>query len=267
MLARALSMFLALLRWIIRQEIGVLIAVAVVATAAWLFLNVADEVVEREADPIDDRILLALRSAEDPSRPVGPSWLVVAAEEITALGSTTVLALLTTIVCLYLMIQRLARLAMFVLICVGGGTLLSTLLKLAFGRERPDVVPHLTHFGQASFPSGHAMLSTVAFLTLGVLLAEIEKRKRVKAYIMAVAVCLAALVGATRVYLGVHYPTDVAAGWTAGVAWAVGCWGVARWLKKRGELKGDQAARDDVSESRRTPATPAPHPLSQTPTP
>ncbi len=242
MLRRVLSLTLAAIRWVFRQEIGVLIAAAVVAAALWLFSNVADEVLEGEADPIDHRILLALRSPDDPAKPIGPDWLVVTAQEITALGSTSVLALLTLIVGLYLWLRRSPNTALFVLISVGGGALISTLLKLIFGRERPSIVPHLTHLGQASFPSGHAMLSTVAFLTLGALLAEIEKRKRVKAFILAVAVGVAALVGATRVYLGVHYPTDVVAGWTAGVAWAVGCWGMARWLKKRGEIMDTESS-------------------------
>lgn len=219
------------IRWVFRQELGVLVAAFVVASAALAFSHLADEMIEGEADAIDNRILLALRSPEDLSRPIGPGWLVTAAEEITALGSMSVLVVLTGVVVGYLWLRRLHRAALFVVVAVGGGALISTLLKMAFGRDRPAVVPHLTHFGSASFPSGHAMLSVVTYLTLGALLAEIESRRRMKAYAVGVAMTLAGLVGATRVYLGVHYPSDVAAGWMAGVAWAVGCWGVARWRR------------------------------------
>lgn len=214
-----------------------LVAAFVVAAAVTVFFAVADEVLEGEADPIDRRILQALRSESDPSLPIGPAWLATAAQELTALGSTSVLTLLTAAVAGFLWLRGARRSALFIALAVGGGALLSTLLKLAFGRDRPDVVPHLTHFGSASFPSGHAMLSTVTFLTLGVLLAEIQQRKRLRAYAIGVAATLAALVGATRVYLGVHYPSDVAAGWTAGVGWAMGCWAVARWLRRRGGIE------------------------------
>jgi undecaprenyl-diphosphatase len=233
-----------LVRWVFRQEIGVLIAAALVAIAVWLFANVADEVLEGEADPIDRRILTFLREPDDPAEPIGPAWLEVAAEEITALGSGTVLTLLTAGVCGLLWLRGSGRSALFVLVAVAGGTLLSSGLKAAFSRPRPDIVPHLTHFGEASFPSGHAMLSTVAYLTLGALMAAIEQRRRVRAYIIAMAVLTAALVGATRVYLGVHYPTDVAAGWALGVAWAVGCWGVARWWRLRAKSRVDEARKD-----------------------
>lgn len=244
MLLRFLAFFMRLARWLFRQEIGLLVAAALIAIALWLFGAVADEVLEGEADPIDRRILLALRNPADPSRPIGPGWLVVAAEEITALGSTTVLAIMTLVTCAYLWLRGSGRSALFVLVAIAGGTLVSTLLKAIFARPRPDVVPHLTHFGQASFPSGHAMLSTAAYLTLGALLAAIQQRRRERAYVISVALALAAMVGLTRVYLGVHYPTDVAAGWTLGIAWAVLCWGIARWFGLRAKAKADAAAKD-----------------------
>jgi undecaprenyl-diphosphatase len=129
--------------------------------------------------------------------------------------------------------------ALLVLASVGGGALLSTLLKLSFERPRPDLVPHAVAVYTASFPSGHAMLSAVTYLTLGTLLARIQPRRRLRAYIVAVAVLLTLLVGTSRVYLGVHWPTDVLAGWCLGAAWAMLCWAVALWLQRRGRVEAD----------------------------
>lgn len=230
---RLFSLVARVVRWILRQEIGVLLAAMIAASALWLFIGVADEVLEGESGQIDRRILLAFRDPDDLSRPIGPAWVVMGAEELTALGSASVLTLVSASVVGFLLLTGSRRSAAFVVIAVGGGALLSTALKYAFGRDRPDVVPHLTHFASPSFPSGHAMLSTVTYLTLGALVAQIQERKRERAYVVGLAIGVAALVGFTRVYLGVHNPSDVLAGWAGGVAWAVGCWGVARWMRLR----------------------------------
>ena len=117
--------------------------------------------------------------------------------------------------------------------------LLSSGLKGLFDRPRPDLVPHAVEVYTMSFPSGHATLSAVTYLTLGALLARVQPRRRVKAYLLGVAVLLAVLIGASRVYLGVHWPTDVLAGWCVGAAWAMLCWTVATWLQRRGEVEGE----------------------------
>lgn len=89
----------------------------------------------------------------------------------------------------------------------------------------------------ASFPSGHAMLTAVAFLTLGVLLARMTEHRRLKAFALATSITLTILVGLTRIHLGVHYASDVLAGWVAGGAWALLCWSVARYLQRRGAVE------------------------------
>jgi undecaprenyl-diphosphatase len=110
-------------------------------------------------------------------------------------------------------------------------------LKEFFERPRPDLVPHGAEVFTASFPSGHAMMSAVVYLTLGALLARVETGLRVKAFVLSVSVLLTVLVGISRVYLGVHWPTDVLAGWTVGAAWAVMCWLIARVLQRKGRVE------------------------------
>jgi undecaprenyl-diphosphatase len=83
------------------------------------------------------------------------------------------------------------------------------------------------------------MLSAVTYLTLGALLARVEANRRGKLYVVSVAILLTLLVGCSRLYLGVHYPTDVLAGWVVGSAWAILCWTVAAWLQRRGQVEGE----------------------------
>jgi undecaprenyl-diphosphatase len=126
-----------------------------------------------------------------------------------------------------------------VVIAVGGGTLLSFLLKGGFDRPRPELVPHGSYVYTASFPSGHSMMSAVVYLTLGALLVRIHPKRRTKAYILTIAVITTLAVGVSRVYMGVHWPSDVLGGWTLGAAWALLCWLVARWLKMRGQVAAE----------------------------
>ena len=164
--------------------------------------------------------------------------------DITALGSTVVLALMVLVVVGFLAMTRRAYAALTVLLSVAGGVLVSQGLKLAFARPRPDLVPHGTEIYTASFPSGHAMMAAVVYLTLGALLARTQPSRSVKVYILVVAVVLAVLVGVSRVYLGVHWPTDVLAGWVLGGVWAFGCWLVMLWLQARGEVEDETTAPD-----------------------
>jgi undecaprenyl-diphosphatase len=137
----------------------------------------------------------------------------------------------------YLLLAGKRATALFVIAAVVGGMLLSTALKIGFERPRPDLVPAATRVYTASFPSGHAMLSAITYLTLGALLARVEERRRVKAFLIGVAVTLTMLVGISRVYLGVHWPSDVLAGWCVGAAWAALCWFVALQLQRRGQVE------------------------------
>jgi undecaprenyl-diphosphatase len=180
-----------------------------------------------------------LRRADDPATPIGPRWLQECGRDITALGGVTVLTLVTFSVAGYLLMARKFHAMWLVLIATFGGLIVSSILKRSFERGRPDIVPHLSHVYTSSFPSGHSMLSAVVYLTLGSLLARLAPGYAVKIYFIALALVLTFLVGVSRVYMGVHYPTDVLAGWTAGLVWAILCWLVARYLQRRGTVEND----------------------------
>lgn len=246
------------LRWLQWREFILLLVVAGICTSVWVFAQVVDEVLEGELHQLEQRVMLSLRAPEDPTRPIGPWWVSVAAQDVTSLGGIAVLTVMIVLVLGFLLLERMYHAALLVLISTGGGLGLSTLLKSSFARERPDVVPHLTEVMTMSFPSGHSMLSSVVYLTLGALLARTVSRRRVKIYFIHAAFFLSFVIGVSRIYLGVHYPTDVLAGWSAGTAWALLCWLVAYWLQRRGAVElstaeaGKVGANGGNDEIRRT---------------
>ncbi len=194
---------------------------------------------EGETHAFDTAVLLALRSPTDTADPLGPGWVEELGRDVTALGGIGVLVALTLAVAGFLWLDGKRREMWFVLAAVAGGQVASTLFKLGFDRPRPDLVPHGSITYTSSFPSGHAMMAAVTYLTLAALLAREQPRRRMRAYLLAVAVIVTLAVGISRVYLGVHWPTDVLAGWAAGAAWALMCWTIADWLypaEARGEL-------------------------------
>jgi undecaprenyl-diphosphatase len=225
------------IEWIGGHEVAVLVGILVPVAGSWAFILLADRVVEGRTQRIDDRILVALRRPGDPSRLIGPSGLAESARDITALGGVTILVLVTTVVAGYLLLDRKYRASAFVLAATGGGTLVGAALKGVFDRPRPTVVPHLMPAHHTSFPSGHSMMSAVVYLTLGMLLIPLMARRRLRFYVLMVAIVLTGLVGASRVLLGVHYPTDVLSGWCAGIVWACLCWWVERRLQRRGAVE------------------------------
>src|SRR4051812_39227284 len=181
-----------------------------------------------DTQAFDSRILLALRSTSDRSRLIGPAWIESSVIDLTALGGSTVLWMMVALVAGFLMLQKRYRTAIVILITAASGEFLNSVMKQVFHRPRPMVVPHLREVYSTSFPSGHAMESAIVYLTLGAMLMRTSEARAIKIYILAVAVLLTALAGASRVYVGVHYPTDVIAGWIAGFIWASFCWVVAQ---------------------------------------
>ena len=231
-----------------RGELMVLLGGVLFLLLLLAVMNLTDEVSEGDTLSFDRQILLALRDPGDPSRPLGPRWLGSAAIDITALGSVTVLGLTVAAVAGFLVLQGMWRTGLFVFAASGSALLVNAVLKEVFQRTRPDVVPHLREVMTLSFPSGHALTSAVVYLTLGALSMRIAGRRLTKFYCMAMAMLVTGLVGASRVYLGVHYPTDVLAGWLIGLSWALLCWMVERSLGQRAEWKRErsEAGKDAV---------------------
>ncbi|MEH6719064.1 MAG: phosphatase PAP2 family protein [Aurantimonas endophytica] len=237
-----------------RVEITTLVAALIVAAAVWAFVSIGGEVLEGDAKGLDTEILLSLRSATDPSDPLGPRWFEEFGRDMTALGGNGVLIMLTCFVALYLWLSDRRRSMWLVLAAIVTGLAMSQLLKWGFSRPRPDLVPHGSHVYTASFPSGHAMMSAVTYLTLAILVARVQERWTIRALLIGVAVFLTILVGVSRVYLGVHWPSDVLAGWTAGAAWAVIWWMVAKWLERRGAVEPEADHREAAKPATLPPA-------------
>lgn len=228
-------MFTMMRRWktSLRIDGGILIAFLVLAAIGFAFAKLASEVMEGDTLAFDRLVMAALRDATDPSVPSGPRWLQLTMLDMTALGDIATLTVLTVIVAGYLLMARKTSTALFLICAVAGGALVSSLLKATFNRPRPDLVPHLVEVHTTSFPSGHAMNSAVVFLTLGALLARTEADYRTRAYVLCVAILLTLTIGFSRVYLGVHWPSDVMAGWMVGGTWATLCWALARRLQQQ----------------------------------
>jgi undecaprenyl-diphosphatase len=227
-----------------RFERGPLIALASVLALLAGFALLLLAVQDGQAGRFDGALLTWLRDGADLSQPRAPGWVTALFSEITHLGGTVTLTLATMVVIGLLLFERKDRAAMLVALSVAGGTFISTMTKLGVARPRPDLVPHLVEVTSPSFPSGHAMLSAVVYLTLGAMLAQFEfSRPATRVYVMMLAIALTLAIGFSRVFLGVHWPSDVLAGWCLGAAWAIVCLMVARLLERRGALRGDSPAR------------------------
>jgi len=210
--------------------------IGIIALGLYAFLSIADEMAEGEFRAWDERLFLAFRNPANPDDPLGPPWLEEAALEITALGGYSLILLTLAAVIGLLLVTRRYGPALYVLLSVGSGALVSMLSKQFYDRPRPDLVPQLDIVHTASFPSGHALVTTVAYLTLAALVIRFFDDLRVRIYVAGVAIFISVLVGISRVYLGVHWPSDVAAGWALGTAWASLAWlvvAVLQYLRRR----------------------------------
>ena len=227
-----------------RVDAWILAAFFATALLLAVFFVLGSEVLEGETLFFDRRVLFNLRSVSDTSAPVGPHWLLPVMVDFTSLGGVAVLTLLTIFAGGFLFATRKPALGGFVVVAVSGGALVSTILKSIFLRARPDIVPHLVQVDSASFPSGHAMNAAIVYLTLGALLARSLKDSRARIYLLAASIVLTVLIGFSRVYLGVHWPTDVIAGWAVGAAWATMCSLVAQVLQRRAAIEPESPPAD-----------------------
>ena len=197
------------------------------------FLKLAGEVRENETRHFDEVILLAMRVPGNPADPVGSERVEEMARDLTALGGFMLLTLLTLVSFGVALLAGRPRLAVLGLVSVIVGTAAMNLLKHGYDRPRPELVKHEMLTYNSSFPSGHSMMAAMVYLTIGILLARTQPQKRVRVFIIAISVLITVLVGISRVYLGVHWPTDVLAGWTLGGAWAMLFWLVAMKVDPR----------------------------------
>jgi undecaprenyl-diphosphatase len=220
------------------------LALLLLASGLLAFIGIAEEMLEGDTMRFDRGLLLALRTADDAGDPLGPAWVEEMFRDFTALGGTGVLGLLTLLSIGYVWLQQQRRTAIYLLLAIAGGLLLSMALKTAFDRPRPDLVSHGAMIYTSSFPSGHSMLSAVVYLSGGALLASVHRKRSLQLYLIGCFAVVAVLVGVSRVYLGVHWPSDVLAGWAAGAAWASACWLFANWFNERGGNKPDPDSED-----------------------
>ncbi|MEZ5656349.1 MAG: phosphatase PAP2 family protein [Sphingobium sp.] len=216
-----------------RQDSKILISFLLFAVVAFGLILLGSEVAEGDTFALDKMIITSLRTANNPGLPITPYWVTSTAIDCTALGSRAVLTLITLLALGYLLAVRRVSTACFVALAVAGGAALSVAIKSFFLRPRPEIVPHLVSVSTPSFPSGHAMNSAIVYLTLTVLLARSERNRSVQVYLVGSAVAVTLLVGSTRVFLGVHWPSDVLAGWAVGAIWAASCSLLAKRLRAR----------------------------------
>jgi len=221
-----------------RIESRALILVIGAAGAFWAFFNIAGEVGEGETKALDTRILLALREPGHPDDPIGTRSFQEAMRDVTALGGVTVMTLVTIVGVLAFLMHRRRRHAAIMAATVLLAWISSEGLKTLYGRPRPDLVPHGSYVYSASFPSGHSTLSAATFLTLAVLIASLEPNRATKWLVFVLAGALVLGIGISRVYLAVHWPSDVLAGWSLGAAWALAAWTALLRFGSRDDVKG-----------------------------
>ncbi|WP_112381525.1 phosphatase PAP2 family protein [Sphingomonas carotinifaciens] len=199
-----------------------LAGIAAAAVALGLVLLVA-LAVDRWSFAFDHAILVSLRAWG------GPSWLPRVAKDVTALGGGVILTLVVIVVTGLLLVQRLWLTALAVLAASISGGMAVDAIKAWAGRARPDLVDHLVTVTNASFPSGHAANSATVYLTVAALSTQVLRQSAARTYTVVVAVLLVGAIGLSRIYLGVHWPTDVLAGWSFGTLWALAWW----WTTER----------------------------------
>lgn len=224
-----------------RRELAWLIVGLAVCVLLFVFMGLAGKVIEGDTQAFDTKILRALRDPADPSKPLGPAWIEGSLVDLTAIGGPTVLGLTVVAVIGFLTLQARYRTAIVVAMTSLGGEVLNTTMKQVFSRPRPTIVPHLRVIYTTSFPSGHAMESAIVYLTLAAILMRASESRLTKMYILGIAVLLTMLVGASRVYLGVHYPTDVIGGWIVGFMWASVCWLVAQRFEGTAHIQAEKS--------------------------
>lgn len=215
---------------LVRERHLLLLAGIAVVLAVCGVVELTDDVLEGDTQALDETIMQWLRHSD--GTPIGPAWLPTVAQDLTALGGYSVLTLIGVIVLgLCLLSRRYDMLAMLAFSGIGA-TVINFSLKALFARPRPSIVDPLVDVHTFSYPSGHALMSFAIYLSFAAVTAELAAGYRTRAYLVCAGLFIAGIVGLTRIYLGVHYPSDVLAGWAIGGAWALLCWIAAVLFKE-----------------------------------
>jgi undecaprenyl-diphosphatase len=206
---------------LLRREQRLLALFLAVAALVFTALKLAGEMLDGDTLSLDRMVLTALRQPGDLGTPIGPAWLPATMIDVTALGGTTNLTLVSVLAIAFMLLLGRYRHAVYMAAATGGGAIFGSMLKSHFARARPEVVPHLLEVHSLSFPSGHALNSAIVYLTLAILIAREFEQRRLRIFVVGAAALLVLLIGFTRPYLGVHFPSDVLAGWMLGASWAL----------------------------------------------
>jgi undecaprenyl-diphosphatase len=232
-------------------EPRLLLLVVAIALGLWLFLSLGNLASASDTNAWDRELILLMRTPGDLGNPVGPVWLEGAVRDVTALGSSVIVLLISAGLIGFLLLHGDRRTAALLVAAVLGAYVLNLLFKAIYARPRPDIVPALSAAYNASFPSGHSMISAAMYPTIGALLAQLQTRRRTRAYLMFLGLFVTLIVGLSRIYLGVHWPSDVLAGWIAGGLWALLVWSIAHHRSQRsgaaGASHGSRAAQTSAT--------------------
>jgi undecaprenyl-diphosphatase len=219
-----------------RPELRAMVMILLVVSGIWALVELAQYVIEGDPHHLDRAILLALRSPTDLDDPIGPRWFEEMVRDYTAFGAVGVLTFIVLAAIGFMLLQGKYRSTLLIGVAFVGALVLNSLLKFGFDRPRPDLVAPMAYTISPSFPSGHALLAAATYLTIGALLARGQPNRVLKAYLFLLAAVLTFIVGFSRVYLGVHWPSDVLAGWTIGGLWALVCCLMASRLQRIGRV-------------------------------
>lgn len=230
-------MKLSTVKTYLHREQGLLVGLVAGAALVGGFINLAGEMLEGDTQAFDVAFLKSLRMNGDLATPHGPSWMLDAMRDITALGGVTVLSMVSALAIAFLLTRGRVKQASYTMLATGGGALMGKLLKTLFARERPEVVPHLVEVTSLSFPSGHSMNSAIIYLTLAVMISRSFDERRARIFTIGTSALLVLAIGFSRLYLGVHYPTDVLGGWTVGASWALAMGLIATRLQERHKIE------------------------------
>ncbi|MDQ2890961.1 MAG: phosphatase PAP2 family protein [Gemmatimonadota bacterium] len=218
--------------------LGFVLIIGFVAAAitGWVFTELAETVQSGATLGFDDTVLRWMAAHQS-------ALATTAALELTALGTGTVVVMMTVVTGMFLALTGQRRPAILLVAATIGGLALNLVLKLHYHRPRPHIIPWATDVVSSSFPSGHAMNSVIVYGTIAYLAARLSTTRWLRAVTQLMAVIVVIGICASRVYLGVHYPSDVLGGAIVGAAWAVLCMSALEAVQRiRGERRPSQAS-------------------------